>query len=224
MKSPYVSELEPNQIDHGELSGPLQGSPPEEDRRAVPFAAARRPHRRYRRQDVGQRRRGDGHLRARRFREGEGPAADLPEPAAVHHPQDAAAGRERGRLRRLLPLLRSAIPDEMLAELRGIVAASIAIRISRRLLEALLDDEEIAARYRRAPAAKQIHHAYLGGLLEHVLSLCALARMTAGHYTNVDLRPAADRRDAARHRQDLRAELRARLRLHATKASCSATS
>jgi len=30
-----------------------------------------------------------------------------------------------------------------------------------------------AFRYRRAPAAKQIHHAYLGGLIEHVLSLCA---------------------------------------------------
>jgi HD domain len=49
-----------------------------------------------------------------------------------------------------------------------------------------LDDPEIAERYRRAPAAKQIHHAYLGGLLEHVLSLCVLARMTAGHYEIVD--------------------------------------
>ena len=39
---------------------------------------------------------------------------------------------------------------------------------------------------RRAPAAKQIHHAYLGGLLEHVLSLCALARAVAAHYPNID--------------------------------------
>ena len=37
-----------------------------------------------------------------------------------------------------------------------------------------------------APAAKQIHHAYLGGLIEHVLSLCHLARMTAGHYAFID--------------------------------------
>ena len=50
----------------------------------------------------------------------------------------------------------------------------------------MLDDEDIAQRYRRAPAAKQIHHAFLGGLLEHVLSLCALARMTAPHYPHVD--------------------------------------
>jgi putative nucleotidyltransferase with HDIG domain len=55
------------------------------------------------------------------------------------------------------------------------------------LLDALLDDEDVSRRYRRAPAAKQIHHAYLGGLIEHVLSLCALARMTAAHYPNVDL-------------------------------------
>jgi 3'-5' exoribonuclease len=54
------------------------------------------------------------------------------------------------------------------------------------LLEAVLDDEEIARRYRRAPAAKQIHHAFLGGLLEHVLSVCGLAKAAAAHYPNID--------------------------------------
>jgi 3'-5' exoribonuclease len=76
-------------------------------------------------------------------------------------------------------------PAEMWAELRAIVCG-IGNPHLKRLLEAMLDDPEIAERYRRAPAAKQIHHAYLGGLLEHVLSLCALARMTAGHYENLD--------------------------------------
>ncbi len=38
-----------------------------------------------------------------------------------------------------------------------------------------------------APAAKNIHHACRGGLLEHVLSLCSLCRATASHYKNVDL-------------------------------------
>jgi 3'-5' exoribonuclease len=37
------------------------------------------------------------------------------------------------------------------------------------------------------PAAKQIHHAYLGGLIEHVLSLCGLAALTASHYRTIDL-------------------------------------
>jgi 3'-5' exoribonuclease len=76
-------------------------------------------------------------------------------------------------------------PEEMWTELRTKVAA-IANPHLKALVEALLDDEDVARRYRRAPAAKQIHHAYLGGLLEHVLSLCALARAVAAHYPNID--------------------------------------
>ena len=75
--------------------------------------------------------------------------------------------------------------NEMWTELSGIVAQMKNPHL-KRLVEAFLGDEAIAARYRRAPAAKQIHHAYLGGLLEHVLSLCALARLTSQHYSNVD--------------------------------------
>lgn len=76
-------------------------------------------------------------------------------------------------------------PDEMFAELSAIVAG---IRNShlRALLETIFADQEIAARFRRAPAAKQIHHAFLGGLLEHVLSLCGLCRLAATHYPAVD--------------------------------------
>ncbi len=55
------------------------------------------------------------------------------------------------------------------------------------LLTAVLDDAEISARYRRAPAAKTMHHAYLGGLLEHVVSLCDLCRAVAGHYPEADV-------------------------------------
>jgi 3'-5' exoribonuclease len=76
--------------------------------------------------------------------------------------------------------------DEMWRELRGIVAAITNPHL-KTLLDAVLDDPEIARRYRRAPAAKQIHHAYLGGLIEHVLSLCALARASAAHYRHIDL-------------------------------------
>jgi 3'-5' exoribonuclease len=76
-------------------------------------------------------------------------------------------------------------PEEMWRELRGF-AAGIANPHLHKLIAALLDDEDVARRYRVAPAAKQIHHAYLGGLIEHVLSLCNLARMTASHYPNID--------------------------------------
>ncbi|MBS1854639.1 MAG: HD domain-containing protein [Acidobacteria bacterium] len=77
-------------------------------------------------------------------------------------------------------------PEEMWRELRATVTG-IGNPHLKALLEAMLEDPDIARRYRRAPAAKQIHHAFLGGLIEHVLSLCALARMTASHYPNIDL-------------------------------------
>jgi 3'-5' exoribonuclease len=76
-------------------------------------------------------------------------------------------------------------PEEMWNELRGVVAGVSSVHL-RSLLEALFDDPDIAQRFRRAPAAKTIHHAFLGGLIEHVLSLCSLARLVAGHYKNID--------------------------------------
>jgi 3'-5' exoribonuclease len=77
-------------------------------------------------------------------------------------------------------------PDEMLAELRGVIASMQDPHL-RALLELFFNDEEIASRYKRAPAAKQIHHAYLGGLVEHVLSVCRLCRLVAQNYTDIDV-------------------------------------
>jgi 3'-5' exoribonuclease len=77
-------------------------------------------------------------------------------------------------------------PDEMFAELRSIIAG---IRNShlRALLELVFSDTRLATLYKLAPAAKNIHHACRGGLIEHVLSLCTLCRVTGGHYKNVDV-------------------------------------
>ena len=54
------------------------------------------------------------------------------------------------------------------------------------LLEAIFADPEIALAYRTAPAAKTVHHNWIGGLIEHVLSLCHLAKFSAGHYPHID--------------------------------------
>jgi 3'-5' exoribonuclease len=54
------------------------------------------------------------------------------------------------------------------------------------LLTTLLDDPVLAQAYREAPAAKQLHHAWLGGLLEHVVSLLTLADRVAPHYPILD--------------------------------------
>ena len=50
------------------------------------------------------------------------------------------------------------------------------------LLVAMLADPAVREAYREAPAAKQLHHAYLGGLLEHVVSLIGLADRVVPHY------------------------------------------
>jgi 3'-5' exoribonuclease len=77
-------------------------------------------------------------------------------------------------------------PEEMFAELLGIIA-DIGNPHLRALLGAFFDDAPLAGLYKLAPAAKSIHHAYRGGLLEHVLSLCKLCRLTAAHYRSIDL-------------------------------------
>jgi len=55
------------------------------------------------------------------------------------------------------------------------------------LATGIISDPGIAAKYKRAPAAKVMHHAYLGGLLEHVISLCGLAKQIASHYPSLTL-------------------------------------
>lgn len=74
---------------------------------------------------------------------------------------------------------------EMWRELEDVIG-SIANPHLKALLEAVFGDPAIADAYRRAPAAKGIHHAWIGGLLEHVLSMCALARFFASHYAGID--------------------------------------
>lgn len=54
------------------------------------------------------------------------------------------------------------------------------------LLYAVFRDENFGEQFRRAPAAKHMHHAYLGGLLEHTLSVTVLADRVASHYNGID--------------------------------------
>jgi 3'-5' exoribonuclease len=75
--------------------------------------------------------------------------------------------------------------NEMFAELQGWIA-SIANPHLKALLETIFADETVALAYRTAPAAKSIHHGWIGGLIEHVLSVCQLAKVTAAHYPDID--------------------------------------
>jgi 3'-5' exoribonuclease len=56
----------------------------------------------------------------------------------------------------------------------------------RGLAECFLDDSEIREGLLKCPAGVRLHHAYLGGLLEHVLNLTEAARRLADLYPRVD--------------------------------------
>jgi len=74
---------------------------------------------------------------------------------------------------------------EMWVELEGWVA-SLRDADLKRLLEAFLNDEDLARALKEAPAAKGLHHAWIGGLLEHMLSLMAMCEAAAQHYPEVN--------------------------------------
>ncbi len=75
--------------------------------------------------------------------------------------------------------------DELYAKLVEI-ASSNGNSWLRRLLLSVVEDPELVPQWKRAPAAKSMHHAYLGGLLEHVISLCGLCRAALDHYPEAD--------------------------------------
>src|ERR1700731_379461 len=54
------------------------------------------------------------------------------------------------------------------------------------LIQAFMADPEIAAAYRNAPAAKTLHHAYIGGLLDHVVSLFRSCDLMCRNYPQID--------------------------------------
>ena len=54
------------------------------------------------------------------------------------------------------------------------------------LLQQFLADETIVSAYKTAPAAKTLHHAFVGGLLDHVVSLCTVCDLAAKNYPQVN--------------------------------------
>jgi len=56
----------------------------------------------------------------------------------------------------------------------------------KRLLHAFMEDSQIAQAYRNAPAAKTLHHAYIGGLLDHVVSLFRSCDLVCRNYPQVN--------------------------------------
>lgn len=81
-----------------------------------------------------------------------------------------ASGRDRG---------------EMWKEFMAVVNSVGHLHLRRLLLD-IFEDEEIRDSFMRAPAAKGHHHTFLGGLLEHTLSIVGLCEKVAEHYPWLD--------------------------------------
>lgn len=67
------------------------------------------------------------------------------------------------------------------------VIANIQNPYLKKLLTLFIEDKEFMELFRAAPAAKDIHHAFLGGLLEHSLEIVDLCNDIKNHYKEIDL-------------------------------------
>ncbi|MEW6670536.1 MAG: HD domain-containing protein [Thermodesulfobacteriota bacterium] len=84
-----------------------------------------------------------------------------------------------------LPTTRHSI-DTMFERLAG-QTGLIKNDFIRQLIQSFWSDPAFVKRFKAAPAAKNMHHAYIGGLLEHTLSMMLLAEKIAGHYSGIDM-------------------------------------
>jgi len=126
--------------------------------------------------------------------------------AAIHEGDvvkvQATVGAYQGERQLQLQRLRPAAPEDGVAAedflprsprdpaeaLTALAAAThgLADAHLKGLLEDLWADEAFVRAFTEAPAAKGLHHAYLGGLVEHTASVVALCEIIASHYPGVD--------------------------------------
>ncbi len=74
-----------------------------------------------------------------------------------------------------------AMADEVIILIKGVADKEI-----RRLLMSVVKDHDLWQAFTMAPAAKSMHHAYIGGLLEHSLGICRLADRVCALYPAID--------------------------------------
>ena len=76
-------------------------------------------------------------------------------------------------------------PEQDLAHLKAILD-EIERPALKALVEAVWADKTLIENFKRAPAAEKLHHAYLGGLVEHTLSVAEAAVLVCRHYPKLD--------------------------------------
>lgn len=76
-------------------------------------------------------------------------------------------------------------PQQMLSEVRSMIASMSDPHV-KALMDSFFNDTEFTGLFAKAPAAKAMHHVYLGGLLEHSLAVARLAVDVSARYPNID--------------------------------------
>ncbi len=76
-------------------------------------------------------------------------------------------------------------PEEVLSKLTVILSTVTNPHLSG-LLASFFRDEEFMRKFREAPAAKSVHHAWIGGLMEHTLNVVRTCAALADLYPHVD--------------------------------------
>ncbi len=76
-------------------------------------------------------------------------------------------------------------PDALWKDFQGLLQ-KVRKQAHRELLHAFFSDTPLMNAFRKAPAAKNVHHAYLGGLLEHTLGVMQLSALIAAQYPSLD--------------------------------------
>lgn len=72
--------------------------------------------------------------------------------------------------------------DEMYQQLLGLIQTIKQPYLQQLLKNFFVEDKEFAERFKKHSAAKSIHHGFIGGLLEHSLSVAKLCDYLAGTY------------------------------------------
>ncbi len=96
---------------------------------------------------------------------------ELAEPAIINEDELLQVDQQQGE--RLM--------SQLASMLRGVSDVNL-----QYLAEAYLVDEDLIRSFKLAPAGIKAHHAYQGGLLEHVVSLMELALIVGDHYEEVN--------------------------------------
>lgn len=74
---------------------------------------------------------------------------------------------------------------QMIRALRDVLSGLQNVHL-KALNDRFFADKQFVSLFEKAPAAKNFHHAYTGGLLEHTLSVCQMSVQVANHYPRLD--------------------------------------